>query len=89
MSVNDKVVVETIRGIELGTVVLPEKELDESSIEHELKPVIRLATKQDLNTYEKNYERAKKALAQCKEIVDRHGLEMKLLDCEYTLDRQK
>lgn len=53
LSVNDKVVVETIRGIELGTVVLPEKELDESSIEHELKPVIRLATKQDLNTYEK------------------------------------
>lgn len=89
LSVNDKVVVETIRGIELGTVVLPEKELDESSIEHELKSVIRLATKQDLNTYEKNHERAKKALAQCKEIVDRHGLEMKLLDCEYTLDRQK
>jgi len=89
LSLNDKVVVETIRGIELGVIVQPVREIDEKEIEHELKPVIRLASKHDLNTYRHNLEKAKKAIVLCKEIVERHKLDMKLLECEYTLDRQK
>ncbi|MCK9536111.1 MAG: stage 0 sporulation family protein [Bacilli bacterium] len=89
LSIDDKVVVETIRGVELGTVVQPIRNIDEKKIEHELKPVLRLATKQDLRANENNLERAEKAIVLCKEIVAQHQLEMKLLECEYTLDRQK
>jgi len=86
---NDNVVVETIRGMELGLVVQPITDIEESNIEHELKPVLRVATKQDLKTYQNNIEKAKTALKQCKRVIEQHQLEMKLLDCEYTLDRQK
>jgi cell fate regulator YaaT (PSP1 superfamily) len=89
LDVNDKVVVETIRGLELGTVVQESRAVNESELEHELKPVLRIASKQDLRIYEDNLKRAETALEACKEIVKRHRLEMKLLECEYTLDRQK
>lgn len=89
LKLHDKVVVETIRGLELGTVIQPVKEVDDEKLIHELKPVIRLATKNDLRAYEENQERAKKSLEICKQIVKQHKLEMKLLECEYTLDRQK
>lgn len=89
LKLNDLVVVETIRGLELGKVVQEVKEIDEKEMEHELKSVIRTATKNDIRAYEENLERAKKSFIACKEIVKRHNLAMKLLDCEYTLDRQK
>ncbi|HHX80432.1 MAG TPA: stage 0 sporulation family protein [Acholeplasmataceae bacterium] len=89
LKANDKVVVETIRGLELGTVVQEILEVAECELEHELKPVIRVATKNDLKAYEDNLERAQSALKICKKIVKQHKLEMKLLECEYTLDRQK
>mgnify|MGYP000897797798 FL=1 len=89
LHVDDLVVVETIRGIELGKVVIPPKEVEESSLEHELKSVIRIATDQDLKAYRENQKKAVKTLETCKQIVKAHGLEMKLLDCEYTLDRTK
>lgn len=86
---DDLVVVETVRGMELGKVVLPIKEVDDSEIEHELKSVIRIATDQDIRVYKDNKNRAKNTLNICKKIVSEHRLEMKLLDCEYTLDRSK
>ena len=89
LKVGDHVVVETIRGLELGTVVQGIKDIDDKEIEHELKPVIRIASKQDLRIYLENAERSKKAMETCKRIVKENKLEMKLLDCEYTLDRQK
>jgi cell fate regulator YaaT (PSP1 superfamily) len=89
LKTGDKVVVETIRGLELGTVIQSPREIDEKDLEHDLKPVLRYATKHDLKMYEENQQRAQKAIEICKEIVKRHKLEMKLLECEYTLDRQK
>lgn len=89
LKIDDLVVVETIRGMELGKVVLEVKDVEDSLIEHDLKNIIRIATKQDIKTYHDNREKANNTLDICKKIVADHGLEMKLLDCEYTLDRGK
>lgn len=89
LQIDDLVVVETVRGMELGKVVLGIKEIDDSELEHELKNIIRIATKQDIKTYYENKDKAKGTLEVCKRIVGSHKLEMKLLDCEYTLDRSK
>lgn len=89
LKVDDLVVVETVRGMELGKVVLETKEVDDSQIEHELKSVIRIATQQDINAYYENKNKAKNTLIVCKKIVSKHNLDMKLLDCEYTLDKSK
>ena len=83
VKVGDKVIVETVRGLELGVVVEDIKEIDDSTFEHEIKPVIRIAHKGDLRAFEENKEKSKKALVKCREIINRHKLEMKLLDCEY------
>jgi len=85
----EKVVVETARGTELGLVTIGPKEISESELEHELKSVIRIANKYDVKSYLDNKERAAKALLACDRIINKHKLEMKLLDCEYTLDKQK
>ena len=85
----DRVVVETVRGVELGQVIEDPKEIDETTLEHELKPILRIANKNDLKVYQENLEKAPKSLEICKEIVKKNNLEMKLLDCEFTLDRQK
>lgn len=89
LKIDDKVVVETIRGIEMGIVVEAIKEIDDKELEHELKQILRLANKNDLKVYNDNLEKAPKSLEICKKIVKNHKLDMKLLDCEYTLDRQK
>ena len=85
----DKVVVETIRGQELGIVVQGVKEVDDSILEHELKPVLRLASEKDIKNYERNNELAKKAYIKAKQIIENQKLQMKTLSCEYTLDGSK
>lgn len=85
----DKVVVETVRGLELGFVEVEEKEIFDEVLEHELKPVVRMANKYDLKNYQINIERADKDFETCKKIIAKRELEMKLLSCKYTLDRQK
>ncbi len=85
----DLVVVETVRGIELGKVIVANKDMEEAALEHELKRVMRPATLEDLRAYEGNKEKAKYTLEICKDIVRYHELDMKLLDCEYTLDKSK
>ena len=86
---NTKVIVETARGLEMGTVVLGNKQVEEESVVQPLKPVIRLATEEDLETVEKNREKEKRAFQICKEKIAKHGLEMKLVDVEYTFDNNK
>lgn len=86
---NDRVVVETIRGLELGYVTLAPQEVEDGVLEHELKPVVRIASKSDLKNYNENLKRAERDFKIAGEIIKRHKLEMKLLDCEYTLDGQK
>ena len=89
VKVGDYVVVETVRGQELGHVIKPIGEVDESKIEHELKSIIRVATKKDINNYLDNAEYAELALKRAKEIIADHNLEMKTVGCEYTLDGTK
>ena len=85
----EKVVVETVRGLELGFVTVPPQDIEDGVLEHELKPVVRIASKIDIKNYNENLVKAKKALEITEKIVKKDKLEMKLLDCEYTLDKQK
>jgi cell fate regulator YaaT (PSP1 superfamily) len=89
LKVNDYVVVETVRGIELARVIEPIKEVDDNEIEHDLKPVIRIATEKDIERYQENKIKAQNAIEKIKEIIEKHELEMKTIDCEYTLDSSK
>lgn len=86
---DEKVVVETVRGLELGFVTVPPQDIEDGVLEHELKPVVRIASKIDIKNYNENLVKAKKALEITEKIVKKDKLEMKLLDCEYTLDKQK
>jgi len=86
---NDHVIVETARGVEYGTVVLPNRELEDDKVIQPLKPIIRKATQADTETHMKNREKEKEALKICHEKVNKHNLEMKLIDAEYTFDNNK
>ena len=86
---NDTVIVETSRGIECGKVAIPNKEVPDDQIVHPLKKVIRTATKEDKRRLEDNARKEKEALRICEQKVAEHGLEMKLVDVEYTFDNSK
>ena len=85
----DKVIVETARGVEFGTVVTGEKEVEDDKIMQPLKPVIRIATAEDKKKDDKNRDKEKEAFGICLEKIRKHGLEMKLIDAEYTFDNNK
>ena len=85
----DRVIVETIRGIECGEVALGNKEVDEEEIIKPLKPIIRVATPDDLKVIEKNKKKEKEAFDICLKKIAAHGLDMKLIDVEYTFDSSK
>ena len=85
----DKVIVETARGVEFGSVVTGPKEVEDDQITQPLKSVIRIATKEDMRKEEKNREKEKEAFDICLEKIRKHGLEMKLIDAEYTFDNNK
>lgn len=89
IEVGNHVIVETARGVEYGNVVLGPKEVDESKVIQPLKPVIRVTTPEDDRTEEENKEKEKKAYDICLEKIKKHGLEMKLIDTEYTFDNNK
>lgn len=83
------VIVETARGIEMGTVLIPPKEVDDDKVVQPLKPVIRMATDDDEKVIEKNKEKEAEAYVICKEKIAKHGLDMKLVAAEYTFDNNK
>lgn len=85
----DHVIVETARGIEFGTVVMPPKEIEEEKVTQPLKPVFRLAAAKDLEQEEANRKKEKEAFQICLEKIKKHNLEMKLIDAEYTFDNNK
>ena len=89
MTVGTKVVVETVRGLELASVVVPIKEVEDSEIEYELKDVLRLADEKDIKQFEENLVKSEEAFARVKKIIEEFKLDMKLLGCEYTLDATK
>ena len=83
------VIVETARGIEYGRVVSGPKEVKDEDVVQPLKSVIRLASDQDRKVVEKNKQKEKDAFKICQEKIRKHGLEMKLVDVEYTFDGNK
>lgn len=82
-------IVETARGIEYGTVLIAPREVADDQVVQPLKPVIRVATEEDTKTVERNREREKSAYKTCQEKIAKHGLEMKLVQAEYTFDNNK
>ena len=86
---DDRVVVETARGLELGEISQELKDISEFNLDTELKKIVRKATKKDIENYQKNVRDAKQALVTCKEIVSRYDVNMQLTNCEYTLDKAK
>lgn len=85
----DHVIVETARGVEFGTVVLPNMEVEDDKITQPLKNVIRKATNDDIEKEKRNREKEKDAYKICLEKISKHGLEMKLINAEYTFDNNK
>jgi len=83
------VIVETAKGVEIGTVVLPNQEMPEEKIVAPLKGIIRVATEKDEEAEKKNREKEQEAFRVCQEKIMKHGLEMKLIDAEYTFDNNK
>ena len=85
----DHVIVETARGIEYGYVVLGSREVPDDKVVQPLKSVIRMATREDEDVELKNHEKEREAFRICKEKIRKHGLQMKLIDAEYTFDNNK
>ena len=85
----DGAIVETARGLEYATVTIANKEVDEKEIVQPLKPVVRKATADDKKRVEKNLQDKEHALKVIREKVAEMGINMKLVDAEYTFDRKK
>ena len=85
----DHVIVETARGIEYGTVVGDPREVEDKKVVQPLKPVLRIATSRDDEQEAANKKKEKEAYKICLEKIQKHGLEMKLIDAEYTFDNNK
>ena len=86
---DDCVIVETARGIEMGRVVFGTKSVSEEEIIKPLKSIIRIADEHDMEIKKSNEEKQKEAYNICLEKIKKHGLEMKLVDVEYTFDASK
>ncbi|HHX22747.1 MAG: PSP1 domain-containing protein [Tepidanaerobacteraceae bacterium] len=89
LSVGDKVIVETSRGIEYGEIVIGPKDVKEEDIIAPLKDVMRVATPEDEETVKENIIKSLEAEKIAIEKIEKHGLEMKLVDVEYTFDNSK
>ncbi len=85
----DRVIVETVRGIECGEVAMDNREIDDEEIVKPLKKLIRIATDEDIARVAENKEKEKDAFAICQKKITAHGLDMKLVDVEYTFDGGK
>ena len=86
---NDYAVVETARGVEFGKVCQGNKMVSNDEIVAPLRPILRIATEKDIKTNEENKKKEAEALRICQEKVTAHGLEMKLVEAEYTFDGAK
>ena len=85
----DHVIVETARGVEYGTVVSAPRDVDDDKVVQPLKPVLRIANERDDKQEADNKIKEKEAFKICLEKIQKHGLEMKLIDAEYTFDNNK
>ena len=85
----DKVIVETVRGVECGEIAIEPKEVSENEIVKPLKKILRKATEADKRKLEENIKKEAEALTICEQKIEKHGLNMKLVDVDYTLDGSK
>ncbi len=83
------VIVETGKGLEYGTCVKGNTAIDDEAVVQPLRPLVRLATDRDEKQVRDNRRREKDALRICQQLIERHGLEMKLVDVEYSFDGSK
>ena len=86
---DDRVIVETSRGLEIGIVATPNKMVKESEIVPPLRPVVRIASPADIKHAEENKEKEAEAFEICKKKIAEHKLEMSLVEAEYTFDNSK
>lgn len=84
-----KAIVETSYGLECGDVVMVNREVPDADIVKPLKKVVRPASAEDIRRYEENIQKEKRAFEICREKINAHGLEMKLVNVEYTFDNSK
>lgn len=89
VNIGDKVIVETVRGLDFGTVATPIKTIDRAETDEPLKDVVRIATHQDLAQIKKIKALNKKFLEETRKIVEDFGLEMKIISCDTSFDEQK
>lgn len=89
VNIGDKVIVETVRGLDFGTVATPIKTIDRAETDEPLKDIVRIATHQDLAQIKKIKALNKKFLEETKKIVEDFGLEMKIISCDTSFDEQK
>ena len=89
LQTGDGVIVETVKGIEYGDVVIGRRQVADNEIVKPLKPIIRKATDKDKQRLLENKRKEKKAFEICKEKIAKHNLEMKLICVEYTFDCSK
>lgn len=89
LTLGSHVIVETARGVEFGTVMIAPKELEPDQVVQPLKPVIRVATPEDEKIEAKNHQKEKEAFKICLGKIQKHKMEMKLVDAEYTFDNNK
>ncbi|HAE51798.1 MAG TPA: stage 0 sporulation protein [Ruminococcus sp.] len=88
-NVGDMAIVETVRGIECGEVVIANRNIDDSQFNSPLKPIIRLADEKDLENVAKNKQREKEAFRICEEKIRSRKLKMNLVEVECTFDNNK
>ncbi len=89
LSAGDDVIVDTARGLEFGTVTSAPRKVKKEEIVKPVKPVVRLADEADKQKHEENLGRRDEAMRLCQEKIDKHGLDMKLVDVEFTFDNNK
>lgn len=83
------VIIETSRGLEYGECILGNSMVEDSDVVQPLRPLVRIATAQDLETVRRNQEREEKAFQVCQEKIAEHGLDMKLVEVEYSFEGNK
>ncbi len=89
LTVGDRVIVETVRGVECGEVVIANRQIEDNQLNTPLKPIIRAATEQDMQVLAKNKEKEKNAFRICEEKIAFRKLKMNLVDVECTFDNNK
>lgn len=89
LNVGDWVVVESKRGLEMGRVKYAPLDVADEDVTLPLKEIVRHATDEDLNQYEQNEKDSEEAMTLCKNTIQQQSLEMRLVNCEFTLDKSK